>query len=399
MKILRIATVAAIAIAASTYSHADDFDSCLLRLQDEARSAGVSERTVANVIPGLTQQARVLELDRKQPEFVQTFGDYLAARVTEKRVTTGRERYAEYRPFLDQLTRQYGVPGHYLVAFWGLETNFGGYLGNMPTLDSLATLACDERRSKFFSSELITALQLLDRHELPVETMRGSWAGAMGHTQFMPSNYARYAVDGDGDGRVDLWNSPRDALASGANFLQQLGWERGLRWGREVTLPANFPFGRSGLEQATSLQDWRTLGVRRADGPQLPAIELEGAILVPSGSRGPAFLVYQNFHVIMRWNRSESYAIAVGHLADRIAGAGELLRQPPPDQKALNRAQTTEMQTYLEAAGYLAGGVDGIAGPATRRALRDFQREQKLVADGYPDAASLQQLRSYAEKR
>src|SRR5690606_7049335 len=194
----------------------------------------------------MEQQQRVLELDRKQPEFAQTFGQYLSTRVSDDRIRKGRAMYARHRAFLDQLTERYGIPGQYLVAFWGLETNYGGYLGNMPTLDSLATLACDPRRSDFFTTEFLTALRVMDREALQPGQMRGSWAGAMGHTQFMPSNYIRYAIDGDGDGRVDLWGSEKDALASGANFLSHLGWQRDQRWGREVRLPAGFDYTLTG---------------------------------------------------------------------------------------------------------------------------------------------------------
>ncbi|MEP5763810.1 MAG: lytic murein transglycosylase [Halieaceae bacterium] len=386
----------ALALACKPLLAEPDFQACLAQLQQRAVAAGVDSALAAAVVPELEQQTRVLELDGKQPEFVQTFGQYLAARVTAQRVEKGRELYAEHRQFLDGLTKKYGVPGRYLVAFWGLETNFGSYLGNMPTLDSLATLACDERRSEFFSVQLITALQLMQRDSLQAEAMRGSWAGAVGHTQFMPSAYMEYAVDGDGDGGINLWTSKQDALASGANFLQQLGWVRGMRWGREVRLNSDFPFSRAGLDSSLTLSQWAQLGVRRADGSSLPSSEIEGSILVPAGFHGPAFLVYDNFQVIMRWNRSESYAIAVGHLADRIAGAGTLLQPPPPGQKALSQQQVLQLQQRLAAAGYPGGGTDGIFGPATRAALSAFQADAGMVADGFPDAASLQSLSEYA---
>ncbi len=360
------------------------FQSCLADLQSQARDRGLAPWIVDELIPALEQQPRVIELDREQPEFVQTFERYLNARVTDKRVARGRELYEEHNDFLDSLTRQYGIPGHYLVAFWGLETNFGGYLGSTPTLDSLATLACDERRSQFFTAELLTALQLVERDGLDPNRMRGSWAGAMGHTQFMPSTYRRAAVDGDGDGQIDLYNA-RDALASGANFLQQLGWERGLRWGREARLPVDFAYATAGLDKPRPLGDWAVDGVLRADGVRLPPVaRLDAALLVPAGHEGPAFLVYRNFHVIMGWNRSEFYALAVGHLADRIAGAAGL-ENPPPRQTALTREDVAAMQRALIAVGYDPGGSDGILGPATRSALRGFQRDAGLIADGYPD--------------
>jgi len=370
---------------------ADDFATCLAGLQDRARQQNLSPRAV-RVVADMTQQQRVLELDGKQPEFVQTFGDYLKARLTPERIRRGRELYARHRPFLDQLAVRYGVPGQYLVAFWGLETNYGGYLGNMPTLDSLATLACNPRRAEFFASEFLTALRVMDREGLEPRQMRGSWAGAMGHTQFMPSNYLRYAVDGDGDGRIDLFGSEKDALASGAYFLQQLGWREGVRWGREVSLSPGFDYALTGNGNARTVSEWHALGVRAADGSALPPADLEGRILVPAGHRGPAFLVYDNFSVIMKWNRSESYALSVGLLADSIAGGAGLRQAPPADQKALSRREVEALQLALNQRGYDAGEADGVMGPATRNAVRAYQRDAGLISDGFPDQGLLQRL-------
>ena len=371
---------------------AQDFDACLVDFQQQARSAGLPDWIVEEVIPGLEQQKRVLELDRQQPEFVKTFAQYLNARVTKNRVEKGRELYSRHRAFLQDLTRDYGIPGHYLVAFWGLETNYGSYLGNTPTLDALATLACDERRKQFFTGELLTALALVERDSLDPEQMRGSWAGAMGHTQFMPSTYERAATDGDGDGQIDLWGSPQDALASGARFLQSLGWRRELRWGREIRLPADFDYQLAGLDTQKTLGEWSEAGIRRGDGQPLASADVSGSLLVPAGHEGPAFLVYENFRVIMGWNRSEFYALAVGHLADRIAGGGLLYRPPPEDQPAMSRADMTRLQQQLSAAGYDAGAADGILGPGTRRALSQFQRDAGLTPDGFPDPATLEAL-------
>lgn len=368
-----------------------DFNTCLANLQERAGRENLSPRAVATVAT-MQQQQRVLELDGAQPEFVQTFGQYLNARLSEDRIRRGRELYARHRAFLDQLTQRYGVSGQYLVAFWGLETNYGGYLGNMPTLDSLATLACNPRRGDYFSTEFLTALRVMDRESLNPEQMRGSWAGAMGHTQFMPSNYMRYAVDGDGDGRIDLWGSEKDALASAANFLNQLGWQEGVRWGREVSLPAGFDYGLTGRSHTRPVNEWAAQGVLTADGNALPAADIEASILVPAGHRGPAFLIYDNFAVIMKWNRSESYALSVGLLADRIAGAGALRRPPPADQQALSRNEVEHLQLALNQRGYDAGDADGVMGPATRSAVRAFQRDAGLVSDGYPDRSVLEAL-------
>ncbi|MAY92262.1 lytic murein transglycosylase [Haliea sp.] len=368
------------------------FAACLEALQGQARAAGVATQIVDDVVPTLQQQARVLELDGKQPEFVQTFAQYFNARVSESRIEQGRALYAQHREFLAQLQREYGVPGHYLVAFWGLETNFGSYLGRMPTLDSLATLACDPRRADFFGTEFIAALQLLEREGLSPVDMQGSWAGAVGHTQFMPSNYLRYAVDGDGDGRINLWRSERDALASGARFLRDLGWVPALRWGREVRLPAEFRYELALSGEALPLAEWARLGVMRSDGAALPTAELQASLLVPAGASGPAFLEYDNFDVIMRWNRSESYALSVGHLADRIAGAGPLQQAPPASQQPLARADVLALQQGLNALGFDAGAEDGLFGSGTRAALSRFQRSVGAVADGYPSAEIQQRL-------
>lgn len=262
----------------------------------------------------------------------------------------------------------------------------------MPVVGSLATLACDPRRSEYFTGELIAALRILEEGAIKPDQMEGSWAGAMGHVQFMPSAFLRHAVDYDGDNRRDLWNSVPDAMASAANFLQDLGWESGSRWGREVRLPEGFAYLEAGLNNHKLLREWHKLGVRQADGKPLPQADLKAALLVPAGHEGPAFLVYDNFNVIMRWNRSEFYAIAVGHLADRIIGAGKLVQSPPTDAPRLRRDQVISLQEKLQATGINLDEADGIFGPATRRALGEFQQMQGLIADGFPDAKILQLL-------
>jgi membrane-bound lytic murein transglycosylase B len=287
------------------------------------------------------------------------------------------------------------VPPRYLIAFWGLETNYGSYLGSVPTLNALATLACDPRRSEFFANEFVDALQLVEREALPLERLRGSWAGAVGHTQFMPSSYLRYAVDGDENGQVDLWQSERDALASGANFLRSLGWVPGQRWGRLVILPPGFPYERAGLDQVQTLSAWAALGVQRADGGALPSLELDASLLLPAGHQGPAFLVYDNFRVVMRWNQSQSYALSVGLLADRLAGAPPLVL-PESLSRPLRKDDIASAQRALNTLGHDAGVADGVVGTRTRAALRDFQLEQGLPADGYPDPRTLEALNAAA---
>jgi membrane-bound lytic murein transglycosylase B len=368
---------------ACSVAQADEFADCVADLQLQALDNGVPASTVESTLAKVEYVPRVIELDRRQPEFSQTFASYFNRRVTEQRVERGREMLQQHRALLEQLAKKYTVPPQYLVAFWGLETNYGSYLGKMPVLDSLATLACDPRRSTFFTGELMAAMQLLSKPGVEAPLL-GSWAGAVGHTQFMPSAYRRYALDGDGDGRVDLWNSVDDALTSGANFLQQLGWQGGLRWGREVLLPKGFGFADVGLKNRQSLAYWRQLGVRSSNGADLPDLEVSAALLVPSGYQGPAFLVYDNFDVIMRWNRSQFYALAVGHLADRINGAGRLQRMPPEDHAPLSISAVKQMQEKLNALGFDSGTPDGIVGPGTRQAIRAFQQKSNMVADGYP---------------
>jgi membrane-bound lytic murein transglycosylase B len=370
---------------------AESFDACLVRLQALAVAEGVSVETVEAVVPGLAYRERVIELDRAQPEVQQSFSAYLSSRVNTRRVAHGRWVLLQNAELLEELTRRHGVPGRYLVALWGLETDFGRYLGSMPTLDSLATLACDPRRADFFSRELVTALKLIDRDGLSPERMRGSWAGAMGHMQFMPTTWEAHAVDGDGSGDIDLWSSTADALASAAAYLQSLGWQSGERWGREVRLPEDFDYLQTGIEQTRSVNQWGQLGVMTSNGAALPRSDLEAALLVPMGRTGPAFLVYDNFRVLMEWNRSKSYALAVGYLADRIAGAGTLAA-PLPERSLPPVAEVLRLQQRLAELGFEPGEPDGLFGPATRRALREFQNDQGMVADGFPDAATIQAL-------
>ncbi len=374
----------------------DEFAVCVDALGDKARAAGIDNNVIREATTGLNLQERVLELDRRQPEFLQTFWQYLDIRVSANRIRNGRAMLDKHRSLLNRVHREFGVPPAYLVALWGLETNFGSYFGNMPVLDSLATLACDPRRSEFFTSEFIEALKIVQGGHIKLTAMEGSWAGAMGHTQFMPSTFNAYAVDYDGNGRIDLWNSLADAFASSAHYLRSMGWNSGQRWGREVRVPDDFGWELAGLETRKHLREWAELGIRRADGGELPIADMEASLLLPAGYRGPAFLVYDNFRVIMRWNTSISYAIAVGHLADRIAGRGELQAQPPTQEVALSREQVKEMQRLLNELGYDSGKPDGIAGRMTRRAVRHYQMAAGLPADGHPDPALLGNLRSRA---
>ncbi len=371
---------------------APDMQACQQRWQATARSQGLDKHLIEELIPQLRYLPEVLQLDRRQPEFTSTFASYLSRRVTDTRIEKGRTLGQQYATLLDNLAFEYGIPQQILLAFWGLETNFGGYLGKTSTLDALATLGCDARRSDYFSRELLIALRLVQTHALDPAAMRGSWAGAMGHTQFMPSNYLRYGRDGDGDQRIDLWGSPTDALTSAAHFLQQLGWERGARWGREVRLPAGFDYSLAGLKQARPLREWQRLGLRHAHGGPLPVADFDAALLVPAGHLGPAFLVYKNFRIIMRWNNSESYALSVGLLSDRIDGSQGLQVPPPQGLERISLAQIKALQRALNQRGFDAGKPDGIAGPGTRAAISQFQASRNMIADGYHSAEVFQAL-------
>ncbi|WP_244325789.1 lytic murein transglycosylase [Shewanella aestuarii] len=368
-----------------------DFEQCVSQLQVKAKQHGISQATIDTTVANLSFVPRVIELDQQQPEFTTTFKDYYEKRVTDWRVKEGRKLFATHRQLLNKLTQQYGVPGQYVIAFWGLETNYGSYKGKMSVLNSLATLACDPRRSEYFTQELMQALTLKERYQFSDDQMVGSWAGAMGHTQFMPTNYLKYAVDGDGDGKADLWNSTADALTSAANFLQHLGWQATERWGREVLLPDNYDFAHLGKNAAQPLSQWAKLNIKQVNGQPLPTPDMNAALYVPAGHTGPAFLGYENFNVIMRWNRSEFYAIAVGKLADQINGATGIVKSIPAHRR-LNRATVTELQQKLNDAGFEVGKPDGIWGSNSVAGLQAYQRQQGLIADGYPDQTTFDKL-------
>ena len=367
----------------------EKFAACLVDLGDRARSEGVDPATVTSVLSETRRLERVVELDRSQPEFTRTFADYYNPRVTEGRVRQGRRLYERHRDLLDRVQSEYGVPAQYLLAFWGLETNYGSYFGRISTTDALATLACDPRRSEFFAGEFIAALRIIEAGDIEAERMRGSWAGAIGHVQFLPSVFLEYAVDGDGDGQRDLWGSVPDAMMSAANYLSGIGWQSRLRWGREINLPEDFDYTLTGREQKQTLKEWVEMGVTDAYGGAMPLLDVEAAVLVPAGHRGPAFIVYDNFEVIMRWNRSEYYAISVGRLADRISGAVALTRKAASNGDPITLLEVKRLQQNLVSLGHDPGPVDGLFGPATRRALSQFQQTQGVIADGHLDQLSL----------
>lgn len=372
-----------------------DFQQWLIDFKQQARQANISSKTLEKAFSDVHLNHRVLELDRKQPEFTRTFWQYFNGAVTDWRIKKGRALYQKHRSQLDQVTRRYGIPGRFLIAFWGMETNYGGYTGNTPIIESLATLSYDPRRSEYFQKELLAALTILDQGHISVAQMRGSWAGAMGQCQFMPSNYLRYAVDADQSGKRDLWNSLTDVFYSMGNFLKAMGWQTAENWGREVALPTSFDYALADGETKKSLAEWQRLGLKLADGRPLPIEAMDAALILPYDHRGPAFLVFDNFEVIKRWNRSDHYALAVGHLADRIIGRDALQSSQPDDDHALTRQEIIELQQRLRRAGIQINSIDGIVGNNTRRALRQFQIQNQLPADGYPSYRMLKILRKH----
>jgi len=321
----RIAFFLASLLAASGWQHRAvaqpaEFPVWLDRLRAEAIESGISATTVNAALADVAPVERIIELDRNQPEFKLDFWGYLDRVVSDSRIAQGRIHLEEHRELLEDVASRYGIPSHILVAAWGIESNFGRTQGGRPVISSLVTLAYDERRAAFFRAELLHALRILDEGHIRLEDMQGSWAGAMGQLQFMPSTFIDYARDGDGDGQKDIWNSTADAVESAANFMASAGWQRGIIWGREVRLPDAFDTGLAGLNTRKPLAEWQSLGVRTITGIDLPKVNIDGSVVLPTGNTEPAFLVYQNYRTIMRWNRSHLFAISVAHLADRISG-------------------------------------------------------------------------------
>ncbi len=298
----------------------ESFATWLVALRAEARERGVRDEILERAFRGVAPIPRVIELDRSQPEFTLTFQQYLDRVVPRARVNKGREKLAENRALLERVAKRFHVQPRFIVALWGIETDFGRLGGSFSVIASLATLAFDGRRSAFFRKELLDALTILEEGHIAPEDMKGSWAGAMGQNQFMPSSFVGYAVDFDGDGRRDIWQTRADVFASAANYLASQGWRDDRTWGRRVRLPEGFDFAAAGPKVVKALGHWQRLGVRRAEGGDLPSRQLEASLALPDGEGGPAFLVYSNFETILKWNRSTFFAIAVGQLADRISG-------------------------------------------------------------------------------
>ena len=368
------------------------FADWLAELRAEARELGISEATLRK-LDNLQPLERVMELDSSQPEFVQTFTRYLGLRATPNQVARGQSLLQQHSVLLEQVRQRYGVQPHYLVAFWAVESNYGRSTGGFSVLEALATLAFDPRRADFFRRQLLTALQIIDDGHIQAERMSGSWAGAMGQLQFMPNIFYQYGIDGDQDGRIDIWNSLPDIFHSAANFLSQSGWRGDERWGREVLLTEDFDFSLTGTSTRKPLQEWRDLGVTQLNGAPIPvAAGMEASVILPAGAQGPAFLGYANFRTTMTYNPSTFYALTVGHLADRYAGSGPVQRMPE-NETAMSVADVRELQELLNRNGFDSGEPDGRVGRQTRAAIRAYQQSAGLPMDGYASVALLQALR------
>lgn len=358
-----------------------------------ALAAGIDEATLRVAFDDVHYLPRVVDLDRAQPEFTRTVWDYLDSAVAPQRVALGQDKLLQVRADADAAAARYGVPASIVVAIWGIESNYGGNYGDIPTIDALATLAFEGRREDWARGQLLAALRILQSGDIDRAHLIGSWAGAMGQTQFLPSNFLAYAVDADGDSRRDIWGSMADVMASTANFLARSGWHSGQPWGAEVQLPPGFDHGRADAALRQSSAEWAAEGVRSMDGAPLPEFA-DGAILLPASARGPAFLVGPNFRAILRYNNSTSYALAVSLLAQRLTDGPGVQAPWPRDLPALTRSQVLALQTALNERGFASGMPDGLMGPATRDGIRRYQRSVGLPADGYPTLGLLQRLQA-----
>ena len=358
-----------------------------------AVAQGISPAVVDAALGRMTPLDEVVRLDGNQSEFVRPIWDYLDSAVSTQRIEGGRANYQKWREDLARIESQFGVPGEVVVAVWGVETSYGSFRGNTDTLRALATLAWEGRRRAYFEAELLAALQILEIGAVSPRAFAGSWAGAMGHTQFMPTSYLAYAVDYTGDGRADIWgDDPRDALASAANFLSEAGWRRGQPWALEVRLPQGFDYRLASREEKRGASFWRNRAVTLADGTPLPD-HGPSALLLPAGANGVALMVYDNFGVLERYNPADSYVIALGHLSDRIVGRSKGFRATwPRNDRVLTRSERAELQTLLTAAGFDTGGVDGRIGPNSVAAIRAYQIANGLLPDGYASPDLLRRL-------
>ncbi|WP_203583675.1 lytic murein transglycosylase [Sheuella amnicola] len=381
---------------------AQSFDSCVNGLRQTAMNQGISQNTFDKAFKGIEPDPEVLKSFDYQPEFRIPIWDYVAGLVDDERVADGRAMMKQWSKILDQAEQQYGVDKNVIVAVWGVESNFGRIQGKRELIRSLATLVCANKRQTFFRGELMATLKILQSGDIAQEFLVGSWAGAFGQTQFMPSTYQRLAVDFDGDGRRDIVQSVPDALGSTANYLHRAGWAEGEPWGYEVKLPENYN-GPSGRTTKQSLAQWKSLGIKRIEPvnsvmkKQMPD-SAQAALILPSGAKGPAFLVFRNFNAIYSYNAAESYALSIAHLSDRIQGGSTFTTAWPTDDAGTSRAERREIQQRLVDRGFDIGDVDGLIGAKTRTAISEFQTSVGLPVDGRAGQRVLRALRTAGSK-
>jgi peptidoglycan lytic transglycosylase B len=373
---------------------AANFDNCVASMWPDAARRNISQASFQRFTAGLTPDLRIMDLMDSQPEFTKSVWDYLDILVNDNRLAKGRETLAKYKPQFDAAEKTYGVDRHVIAAIWGIESNYSSQIGERSVLQSTATLACIGRRQKYFKDEFLSALEILHHGDLRPEQMRGSWAGAFGPTQFMPTAFKRYAVDANGDGRRDVVDDTADLIASTANNLKKDGWQSGQAWGYEVVVPRNFNYMLADRAKAMTIAQWEQLGIRRAGNQSFPNSAEKAYLLTPAGAEGPSFLMLQNFRVIMKYNPAEAYALAIGHFSDRLRGGAPFMQSWPRQERELSRAERLELQQLLAQRGFYRGVPDGQFGGQTREALRGFQVSIGAPADGFASADVLQRLRT-----
>ncbi len=369
-----------------------DLQAFIASFRSQAMAEGITAEVYDRAMTGLTPNERVVRALNTQPEFTRPIWKYIEGAVSQRRLDGGREQLAANTALFDGLESEYGVPREVLTAVWALESNFGQIKGNYNLFQALATLAYDGRRQNFGRSQLIAALKISQQEGIDPSQMTGSWAGAFGHTQFIPTTFLAYAVDGDGDGVRDLWNSHADALASAASYLERSGWSSDRDWGTEVRLPEGFNYALANADVRRSISAWSAAGVRRITDEAMPASDVQAEIILPAGAAGPAFLITGNFEAIMRYNPATSYALAISYLSDGLRGRPGIFGAWPYGEDQLSLRQRVTIQEGLEDLGYPTGGADGIIGPNTRQAIRDYQTARGLTADGFPSAGLLTRI-------
>lgn len=370
------------------------FQRWITGFRSRALKAGIQASVFDKAVRGIKYNADVIQKDRNQSEFTKTIWDYLDSAASDTRIRNGKAALRKHRKKLDAIERRYGVDKEIVVAVWGLESAYGTYRGDVPTIEALATLAYDGRRGKFFEAQLVAALKILQNGDVSARKMTGSWAGAMGHTQFIPTSYLSFAVDFTGDGKRNIWSDdPSDALASTAAYLAKSGWQKGKPWGVEVSLPKGFNYQLANRKILKNPSEWAKLGVKDMNGRAVPNSHGKGSILLPAGGNGAAFMIFRNFDAIERYNTADAYVIGVGHLADRIDGGPAIQGKWPRQDRALTLKERKELQRRLTRSGFDTVKIDGKIGPLTINAVRDYQRSKGLTPDGYASLTLLKKLR------